>query len=962
MRVKHFMYILCISAAAAIALFGCSSGGDIVTTGEGVEGGKDFSAPSITSVLPADGDTDVPLNANLVIFFDEAVHAGTGYVNIYDSGGLLFEAIDVTSTGVTAIGDRAFLMDTSSVFAVSESYYVLIDAGAFMDASDNMHVGITDTASWDFQAGASTNLAGPVIADLFPEDEQTDVALNANLVVTFDEAVIAGTGNVNIYDSTDSLFETIDVNSGLVAGLGTDTVEINPTGDFVIATGYYVQIDAGAFRDTANNDHAGIVPPDTSTWNFISGTEPDSEPPSVTGLSPQDDETTALPTANLVIGFDEAVIDGEGMITVYGPGDSLFEAIDVGSASVTGFGTDTITVDPAEDFIELESYYVLIDPGAFKDSANHDFAGLTDSSSWNFTVRDNTPPTIEKVYPYDGSAALPLNANLIIVFTEAVEAGSGYVTVYDSASPVETIDVAGGRVSGFGTDTILIDSALSLTASDTHYVQIDEGAFVDASPSANPFAGIGDAVTWNFTTGEAADSTAPQISGRTPPPGEIMVPLNTSLEIAFDEPVFVDSGYIRIYESGYGEREQIDVTSGPVAGAWTDTIRIDTTGFPTAMMFYWVTIDQTAFYDISGNYFAGIDNASWNFMTGDSADSTPPAVTALHPADDSTNVTLDTALEMEFTETVYAGGGYIGIYDETDTLLEKIDAGSAQVTGLGTDTVTITPSSDLDGLTGHYILIGETAFKDSANNFFEGISDTATWSFATERGDMLGGYESFGYGATGGDLDTYALGSWIEIADPAPASKVQYVASGGYVWPGYSESGAAGRVTAQNDAAQSSIMKTDLLSAADRNAVYLSFIVDGIVTVDGSEGFGVGFYDSTAAGRLGGVFFAGGPQTGGSRYSIRLSDGTQSVQIMTNKKGTHLVVVKYDFSTGVLSGYVDPDTSLGVPTPDGSITVSSPWESVDSIVLDESWQSGTGDCTYGIDEMKVTKSWSLLSE
>jgi hypothetical protein len=88
------------------------------------------------------------------------------------------------------------------------------------------------------------------------------------LVITFDEAVDAVTGNITLYKSDDSTVEAIDVTSGQVTGTETTTITIDPTADLAEQTSYYVQIAAAAFDDASSNTYAGIT--DKTTWNFTS--------------------------------------------------------------------------------------------------------------------------------------------------------------------------------------------------------------------------------------------------------------------------------------------------------------------------------------------------------------------------------------------------------------------------------------------------------------------------------------------------------------------------------------------------------------------------------------------------------------------------------------------------------------------------------------------------------------------
>ncbi|UCB45555.1 MAG: Ig-like domain-containing protein [Spirochaetota bacterium] len=995
MKHKLFIILPLVFAALIFAFIGCGGGGGNGTTppddGNGGNGG-DTTAPTVQTLFPADEATGVSLNTNLIITFDEAVTIGTGNISIYDSSDdslLGGAAIDVASAQVTAVGSDTFVIDHPTDFTSPNSYYVQIDAGAFKDAANNNFAGITDKETWDFTADGASDGVAPSYTDLFPADGATNIALNVNLVITFDELVIPGTGTINIYDADAGplLFEAIDATSAQVTGYGTDTLTIDPSSDFSATTNYYVLIDSGAIKDMANQDFPGITL-DTE-WNFQTGLTTDSTPPSISVLSPLDDATDVLPTANLVITFTEPVFVDAGNITIYDSTDTLFEAIDVASVLVTGSGTDTITINPTDDFTELTNYYVLVDPGAFKDGANYDFAGITSSASWNFGVRDNTPPAISTVYPADGATAVPTNTNLIIVFSEAVDVDTGAIYIYDNDNVLkDTIDVEADidKISGVGTNTIVIDrdNLTYLSASLNHYVQIDAGAFVDIPiiGPANSFEGIlaPDTTTWNFQTVGGADITDPLISSRIPSIGAINVPLNTNLQITFDEVVFIDSGNIEIYEVGYGLRESIDVTSSKVTGSWTDTISIDTADFPTPMMFYWVQISETAFYDISGNYFAGITDASWNFMTGSGADTSPPSISTISPADDATDVVLVSDLEITFDEVVNAGSGNISIYKsgDPDTLIEQIDVGSAQVTGLGTANITVAPANEFDASTDYYIQIDSTAFKDVANNYFTGISDTTSWSFTTEIGELL--TDSFDYGVTSANLDGSTTGSIPHPIDNPPDTEftspwdavgtitdtvVQYDNTTGLNKTNYS-TGSGGSATAQNDTNGGGMEQGFTAGAVtDDGVMYFGFIVNRLTTTDNPDtGPGILFYNGTTA--LGGVSFTA-RNNPSAKYNVTLDGGGVSTAALMNNasNGTaYLIIIRYDFTNDTLYGWVDPDVSAAEPAPDATLDLSgSPWANIDNVAIDQNWRGiAPPTNTYRIDEIKVTKSWGLLAE
>ena len=94
-------------------------------------------------------------------------------------------------------------------------------------------------------AFAVADITNPSLFSSVPADDATDVAVNANIVLTFDEAVDVKTGNITIYKtSDDSVVEAIDVTTGQVTGTGTTTITVNPTDPLLNSTEYYVLIDA----------------------------------------------------------------------------------------------------------------------------------------------------------------------------------------------------------------------------------------------------------------------------------------------------------------------------------------------------------------------------------------------------------------------------------------------------------------------------------------------------------------------------------------------------------------------------------------------------------------------------------------------------------------------------------------------------------------------------------------------
>ncbi|WP_084466372.1 Ig-like domain-containing protein [Kaistella palustris] len=153
--------------------------------------------------------------------------------------------------------------------------------------------GQTATGGWGFLSAATAGTNGlaiggtvalaaadstpPTISSLSPLDDATNVAINSNLVMTFDENVKKGIGNILIKKSSDgTIVQTIDATSTDV-GVSGAVVTVNPPTDLANSTGYYVELGSGVIQDTAGNNFAGIS--GATTWNF----------------------TTAAPSFNIVV-------------------------------------------------------------------------------------------------------------------------------------------------------------------------------------------------------------------------------------------------------------------------------------------------------------------------------------------------------------------------------------------------------------------------------------------------------------------------------------------------------------------------------------------------------------------------------------------------------------------------------------------------------------------------------------
>ena len=119
---------------------------------------QDTGTPYLTSTTPAHQATGVAVNANIVLNFSENVDVESGNITIKKtSDDSTVETIDVTGNTVTGSGSTQITINPSSNFDEITSYYLVIDATAFDDASGNSFGGISDKTTYNFTTVDNTN-------------------------------------------------------------------------------------------------------------------------------------------------------------------------------------------------------------------------------------------------------------------------------------------------------------------------------------------------------------------------------------------------------------------------------------------------------------------------------------------------------------------------------------------------------------------------------------------------------------------------------------------------------------------------------------------------------------------------------------------------------------------------------------------------------------------------------------
>jgi VCBS repeat-containing protein len=187
----------------------------------------------------------------------------------------LSKTLNVSTPNASALGSSAGITNDIKLFGLR---FTPNSAKTLQSVSINK-TSTTGKLAFFGAAGVTLDSTPPTISSLNPNDEATGVAIGANLVINFNEAIQKGTGNIVIRKVSDnSVVETLAVTSSNITISGSQ-LTINPVNDLAYSTAYYVQIDSGAIQDLATNNYAGIG--NNTTWNFQTANPP-NQPPTIT--------------------------------------------------------------------------------------------------------------------------------------------------------------------------------------------------------------------------------------------------------------------------------------------------------------------------------------------------------------------------------------------------------------------------------------------------------------------------------------------------------------------------------------------------------------------------------------------------------------------------------------------------------------------------------------------------------
>ncbi|MBL8786748.1 MAG: Ig-like domain-containing protein [Deltaproteobacteria bacterium] len=476
----------------------------------------------------------------------------------------------------------------------------------------------------------------------------------------------------------------------------------------------------------------------------------DDTAPTVTATSPasnavdQDPELTV--SATFSEAMDPATIDGASFTLADGT-----TAVP-GTVSYDGFAAHFIPTAP----LALDTEYTATLHADLTDVGGTPMAA---PYVWRFTIRsyvDDSSPLVIATSPAMGAVGVATNAVLGATFSEAMDPASltaATFTVRAGTTPIA------GTVAYVG-----------VTATFTPTTALPTGTLITAtiSDAATDLAGnpLAQDYVWVFTTGIAADTTAPTVTSTTPTNNAVAVGFNTPVAATFSEAMSPAT----INATSFTLSDGVTPVAGTVLYVGLTALFIPAEALAPSTRFT-ATVKGTV-ADLAGNLM--VADYVWHFTTGVAPDELPPVVSSTFPMMGATDVGFNTSLTATFSEPMAP----LSLTNASFTVTDGITIIAGAVTTIGS-TATFDPTLDLLAGTTYTARIRNTV-TDLAGNAM--VSDYV-WTFTTSAApDTTRPSVTFTFPASGATevaLNTALSATFTEVMDPASITTATFTLAHG---------------------------------------------------------------------------------------------------------------------------------------------------------------------------------------
>lgn len=639
--------------------------------------------PQISSTNPPSNATGISVNTAIVVSFSEPINAST----INTATFFLTNSNTPISANVSYANTTAILTPMNSL-DFDDTYTATLSTSV-QDTAGNA---LAENFSWNFTTGNQPDNNAPQVTSTAPTNNQNNVPVTSNITVTFNEQINTST------ITNESFFLELgnnDIEGEFSFSANGTSVTLAPDDDLEFEENYTVTLTTD-IEDLAGNNLASGV-----EWKFTTGDAPDTEAPQIEDVEPGNNENNVPINTSLTITFTEAINESSvNLSTILLQEGNSFVPRDF---EVNG---NVVTIFPSSNLQYETEYTTTVTTGVEDLSDNN----LSSNVEWEFTTidaPDSEAPEIVSIEPDDNEDDVPINTNITITFTEAINESSVNSSTF-------RIEEDGNRILGFRnvSDNVLTFNPVFNLQYETEYTIILTTGIQDESGN-----GLESNVESEFETEEEPDDDDPEIFATDPEPNTTNIPIDTEISVTFSEPMnsaTVNENSFILFQNGSTVAGDVPPFTGSTALFIPNQDLEPNTTYAAQI--------TTEAEDIAGNNLANTYN--WSFTT--EQESEPPIVESTSPNEDEADVSVGIGeVTVTFNEAMNA--------DTFDENSFSVAQGPAPISGsvptfTGNEASFILDEDLQPGTT--YTVTISTAVEDLAGN---NLVVPYEWSFTTEQ-------------------------------------------------------------------------------------------------------------------------------------------------------------------------------------------------------------------------------------
>ncbi|MBV5304695.1 MAG: Ig-like domain-containing protein, partial [Chlorobium sp.] len=692
-----------------------SFSGTVATTAE------DTQATITIANLQSQGD-EADVDGTVTAFVVKAVSTGTLKIGADAATATVWNA---TTNNMIDATHLAYWTPVQNANGSLNAFTVVAKDDAGLESSTPVQAAIIVTPVNDV----------PTLTSSTPSDNATNVAVFSNIVLSFSEAVQAGSGNIIITADTSSDVRQIAVTDSSQVAINGSTVTLNPTADLQAGNHYHLEMASGVIKDMAGNAYAGISNP--ATLDFTTNALPTLTTFGAVVDSTYLNTTDEVTYADLAAQGNEA--DSDGTVTAFIVKSLSTGVLNIGGniATATAWNATTNnTIDathhaywtPATDATgDLNAFTVVAKDNSGVESIIPVQAKVQVKESTALFCDDFSNPLSSTVWDYNHWQ--PTNNPSYYGRTQQrqslPEVSDGYLHL-----KLDTYNPTG--YSFFGSEAITKQTFSNANGGIVFEVK---------AHFENPLVGgiVGGMFLYSPNSGSIhGEIDFETVSNRL---NEIQTNIYANEALGAGHPEFdAITGSLtddHVYRAEWYQDAVLWFVDGKL-------IREEKTYIPTQPMALHFNI-WTPGQEWSEGYNSALNpvnsaaaNTSYDFdidyvcvtqLSSPYYEDDPPVLTSSTPSDDATAVAIGSNIVLTFSEAIALGTGAIEIHSgsATGTSVASLANGTIAASISG-NTLTLNPTTDLADGTQYFVTFAAGSVKDLDGNSYAG---TTAYDFTT---------------------------------------------------------------------------------------------------------------------------------------------------------------------------------------------------------------------------------------